>query len=403
MSLNQKSPDPIFYEFGLIVLIHPCWIFMRSFFRLISYALLVLATAWLLGCAGVKTGQQAGVLPSGKPKQIALLLPLQGANASSGQAIRNGFLTAYYYAKQQQADAPGVTVVDTSSGDIVGLYQQAVAKGADFIVGPLTKENLQTLASHGALNRPTLALNTLDNGAQVGNLYQFGLSPQEEASQAAIRAKNEGHQRAIIMYPKGAWGQGIASAFQNQFQSSGGTVVASYPFVPREDFSVGVAQALGVDPAAKRLAHPREDIDMVFLVAFPQEARQIRPQFLFYNAGSLPIYATSLIYSGTPNPQYDTDLNGIQFGDMPWVLGPDMPQWGEMRDHIKTLWGPSYAKSPRLYALGIDAYHLTYRLSDMGNNTLTGATGVLSVGGNQYIQRQLSWATVQNGVPQPLP
>lgn len=374
------------------------------YFRLMVCGFLILAAAWLAGCAASKLGGVSGTsLPSGKPKQIALLLPLQGGNATSGQAIRNGFLTAYYYAKQQQADAPAVTVMDTSGADIVALYQQAVDKGADFVVGPLTKENLQTLAGKGALTRPTLALNTLDNGAVVGNLYQFGLSPQEEASQAAIRAHNDGRQRAIILYPNGSWGQGVAMAFQNQFQSAGGTVVASYPFVPREDFSTGVAQALGVDPAAKRSARPRQDIDMVFLVAFPQEARQIRPQFLFYNAGSLPIYATSLIYSGTPNPQYDTDLNGIQFDDMPWILGPDMPQWAEMREHIKTLWATSYAKSPRLYALGIDAYHLTYRLADMGSSTLPGATGGLSVGADQHIQRQLSWASIQNGVPQPLP
>lgn len=364
--------------------------------------MLVIAAAWLGGCSHLMSGNAADV-PAYKPKQITLLLPLQGANGANGQAIRNGFLTAYYYAKQRQPDAPTVNVVDTSGGNVVELYQQAVAQGSDFIVGPLTKTELTALASQKNLSRPTLALNTLDNGATIPNLYQFGLSPQDEARQAALRAKQAGYQRALVFYPRGNWGQGIATAFQQTFEQNGGTVVSAQPFAPREDFSARVAEALGVNPSAKRNARPRQDIDMVFLAASPQEARQIKPRLVFYNAGSIPVYATSLIYSGIPTPQYDTDLDGVEFDDMPWLLGPDTPQWSEMRNHIITLWGSSYNQSPRLYALGIDAYHLTYRLADLSHSTLPGATGTLSLDSNLRVNRQLEWAKMQNGVPQPLP
>lgn len=365
------------------------------------------------GCStsGVPGGASMGS-GGAKPTKVALLVPLQGDVGRSGDAIRNGFLTAYYYAKQQQPDAPSVDVVDTSHGNIVDLYQQAVANGADFVVGPLTKNDLRALAGQGKVTVPTLALNTLDDGSRVGNLYQFGLSPQNEAEQVAEKAKQDGHARALVIVPAGAWGQGIAAAFTKRWQSLGGEVVDTYAFPLKGDYSFGVRNLLRVNnpppkhtkPGAPRyVPRPQQDADMIFLAAFPQQARQIKPALAFYDA-HMQVYATSMIYSGTPSPTYDQDLNGIEFGDMPWLLGPDLPQWGEMRERIQGLWGSSYNASPRLYALGIDAYHLTYRLRQLASSatTLQGATGTLSVNSNLYIRRQLEWATIQNGLPQPL-
>ncbi len=373
--------------------------------KIISAVFLIAFTLWLAGCATAGIGGGPSVP---KATKVALLLPLQGPNAARGQAIRNGFLTAYYYAKQQQPDAPAVDVIDTSRGNVVELYQQAVANGANFVVGPLTKEELRAVASQGRLPVPTLALNTLDDGARVANLYQFGLSPQDEAQQAAVRARQDGHSRVLVIVPAGTWGQGIAAAFEKQWQSLGGTVVDSYAYPPKGDFSYGIRNLLRVNPPPKNSTpgqryspQPRQDADMIFLAAFPQQARQIKPSLLFYNAGNVPVYATSLIYSGKPSPGYDQDLNGIEFGDMPWLLGPDLPQWGEIREQMKSSWAASYGASPRLYALGIDAYHLTYGLGRLTTGAnLQGATGNLSVDSNQYIKRQLEWAKIENGLPQ---
>jgi len=318
-------------------------------------------------------------------------------------------ILAYYYAKQQQSDAPTVNVIDTSNGDIVALYQQAVANGADFVVGPLTKSDLQTLTAKGELSVPTLALNTLDNGAgAVHNLYQFGLSPQDEAEQAAVRAKQAGHSRALVIAPAGAWGQGIAQAFEKRWQSLGGTIVDTYAFIPKGDLNNGVRKLLAASAASKNAPNrsrfvptSRSDFDVIFMAAFPSDARQIKPLLVYYNVGNTPVYATSLIYSGTPSPVADSDLNGVEFSDMPWILGPDMPQWSAMRDRMKTLWGASYDASPRLYAFGVDAYHLTYTLNKIAGSsgTIPGATGTLSIDANQQVKRQLKWAKMENGVP----
>lgn len=342
-----------------------------------------------------------------KPKYIAVLLPLTGPMGSQGEAVRNGFMAAYGYVKQSEPDAPIVRVFDTSQGHITALYQQAVAEGADFVVGPLAKDQVQILSSSGQVTVPTLALNDL-SGKPVPNLFGFDLSSQQEASQAALRARQEGHNRAIVIFPAGEWGQKIAEAFIQRWQATGGLVVDTVAYPAHGDLYSQLRQVLGVMPPPRHSSggkryqpKPRQDMDMFFMVAFPQQARQIKSILNFYNVGTVPVYATSLVYSGILNPANDSDLNGVEFSDMPWIVGPDIPQWSQMREGIQTDFPDSYRRSPRLYALGIDAYHLTYRLGFMikNNTSETGTTGKLTLNSDHQIQRQLQWATIQEGIP----
>ncbi|HBM24713.1 MAG TPA: hypothetical protein DD411_14230, partial [Alcanivorax sp.] len=48
-----------------------------------------------------------------------------------------------------------------------------------------------------------------------------------------------------------------------------------------------------------------------FLVADPNEGRQIKPALNFHYARDLPVFATSHLYNGTPAPRRDQDLDGV--------------------------------------------------------------------------------------------
>lgn len=357
------------------------------------------------------------------PQHIALLLPTQGPLATQGDAIRNGFFAAYYRAKSQ-GYTPIITVLNTNGGDINAIYQHAVQQGADFVVGPLTKNNVAKLASGNNISVPTLALNTLPgNNSKIKNLYQFGLSPLDEAQQATMKAYNDNHTRALIITPTGPWGATIANALQQTWQALGGRTIAQLTYTKRDDINKDMRRLLNVTQSNARalnlhyvlrekirtIPRRRKDFDAIFLIAGPAQAREIMPLLKFYYAGNIPVYATSLVYAGLPRPRIDHDLNGVVFDDMPWVLKSNAQLPGavaQIQNRVKTLWPRSYAQNTRLYALGVDAYNIIPKLGKLAilpKFGVYGATGMLYLYPNQHIYRKLLWAQMVHGKPRLLP
>jgi outer membrane PBP1 activator LpoA protein len=296
------------------------------------------------------------------PDNLALLLPLSGVLAGPGNAIKDGFLAA---AKNK---AVKVTIYDTQKEPAADLYQKAIAEGAQYVVGPLSKADVTTVA---ALDNPvpTLLLNEVDTVTHP-NAFQFGLSPSNEANQVAIKAGNQGYRHALIIAPEGAWGKEVAHAFTQQWQSQGGQVMDTLIYQNNADLTANIREALHISKSEEREKHikrllgetiqtrpsRRNDIDMIFLLAYPSKARQIMPLLKYYYAGDLPVYATSTVYSGNLNSMKDNDLNGIIFCDMPWVFANQMGN---------KPWPEQFNSYNRLYALGIDSFNLATQLNQL--------------------------------------
>ncbi len=354
-------------------------------------------------------------------KNITLLLPLHGPLKKAGEAVRDGFMDAYYETLSRGGShQPEIHVIDTSSTyDIVGLYHNAVANGSTTIVGPLNKHNVDVLAKSDVIRIPTLALNySRYSSASPANFYQFGLSPLDEASQAAERAWSDKHNRALIVFPKGRWGDEVANTFSKRFQDLGGIVVDQMPYRGIKGLSNQIKHLLQVDNSALRanrvsetihtsigfVPRRRHDVDLIFLVANPNAAQQIRPLLKFYYAGDITVFATSSIYSGIPNQQRNHDLDGIIFSDIPWILSTS-PDIVAKQKKLYHLWPERYDNYVRLYALGMDAYQLSQALDQLNafpQFEIPGATGYLTMDDNKRIQRKLNWALMQDGKPIPL-
>lgn len=340
-----------------------------------------------------------------KPKHIALLLPLSGKLSSSAVPIRDGFLAAARLRQQQTVDTPQISVIDTQNDQqVANAYDTAMSQGADMIVGPLTKNGVEQIIRIARGNVPVLALNTVDERTS-SNVFQFGLSPEDEARQAAERAWQDGHMNALIIAQTGDWGDRITRAFQDRWESLGGQVVNITTYSLNQPLSNAVKSALKIDTSdsrAKQLredinqsieydSRRRQDIDMIFMVAQPQEARQLPPLFAFYFAHDLPIYATSSVYSGYPNPIADKDLNDVTFCDIPWNVD-SRPEATSNSSPTVTLWPSIEQPNQRLFALGVDAFQvipLLPRLEALPNFSLNGATGRLSLDKNRRITRGL--------------
>lgn len=336
-------------------------------------------------------------------QQVVLLLPLSGNLEPAGIAVKEGFMAA---AQQAGATNMSVEAIDTNEVKPISVaYQRAVAKGASIIIGPLEKKAVTELAAANNLPITVLALNYVKHTqAVVANLYEFGLSPLDEARQAADGAYQAGHRVALAIVPAGAWGDGVSKAFQERWANLGGTQAGALHFKLQDDLSTQIRTTLGISGNGGRVtaSQRHQDFDVVFLAAPPAIARQVKPLLKFYYAGKIPIYATSFIYTGTPQPQLDQDLNGIIFCDIPWVL-----QSGQTLSLQLASQNPrNFAQNSRLYALGVDAYRLVTQLNDIRASSgvyIKGATGNLYLAKEQRFLRKLPWAIFRHGLPEILP
>lgn len=392
---------------------------------IISLIFIFVLTTFLFGCAQISK-EKPRVIKHRQPvhavyrphltqnlQKVAVFLPLSGALADQSLAIKNGFLAAYYSGQKAGTASFDIKFVDTTNQNIISLYNNEVEAGTNLIIGPLQKPDVEQLASSAELPIPVIALNTADNYKNKVkiNLYQFGLSTQDEAIVAASKIIKDGHFSTALIYPSVAWGETLAAAFRNKYSALGGHIVAEMRYDNSSNVDAQIRQLMGISETdfnnnKKRhaeLAH-RTDIDAVFLIAYPQKARQIVPLLKFYYAENIPMYATSMIYSGTPNPGVDQDLDGVKFADMPWVIDSPatLPQYlQDVHNNLTASSPQSFAKNSRLYALGVDAYTLTTNFNTLITTPhagIAGATGTLHLDNYNHIYRRLHWTKFQQGL-----
>lgn len=363
----------------------------------------------------IDTLRDINTIISPRAKQIALLLPMQGDYADAASAVRDGFLAAYYADKPAE-QATRLRLYAADDENVALVYQQAVKDGAELVVGPLSKTSVSRLVEEVTLSVPTLALNNTQGQQANTALYQFALLPEDEARQVAERIWLDGYSQGVMIYPQTTLGERLLAAFNEHWQQLGGqlTEIQAYPLAA-PDYAKSIRDLLNVDDSKKRYqtlrrvlgrsvefnARRRQDVEFAFIAGFPEQVRQIRPQLKFYDAGDLPVYATSHVYSGHIDTSLDRDMNGITFGDMPWTLNGR--HTSPLHSAISELWPARSEKYARLYAFGLDAYRVIphlQRLQQYPFERFSGQTGSLRMDEQQRLRRQLMWAKFENGKPQ---
>ncbi|MDP9082154.1 MAG: penicillin-binding protein activator [Pseudomonadota bacterium] len=336
------------------------------------------------------------------PDQIALLLPLSGRSEAVGVAVRDGFIAAYL--EQDPATRPRLKVYDVAAESVSSAYTQAMSDGAGFIVGPLTKEDVAAIVPLSAGHTPVLALNFLgDAVAPAGNFYQFALLPEDEARMVARRVMTDGRPQGVMVVPAGELGNRVAAAFTDELMHLGGAVLDGQRYDSAQvDFSDLIKQILQVRTVKGEPVTHRTDATFVFVAGTPSAARQILPQLKFHYAGDVPVYSTSDSFE--PNAAANSDIDGMSFPDMPWMVATD-PVTMRIRDAVRTAWPTRTARRDRLYAFGFDAYRLVPGLrskSPSQASEISGVTGKLHLDEHNRIRRDLDWAQIRNGVPNAL-
>jgi uncharacterized protein len=322
---------------------------------------------------------------------IAVLLPSAGSYAQAGKAIKEGLQVAHRLAASA-APQPALKFYDTEETDITSLYNKAVAEGAKQVIGPLLKEQIETLALNAELTVPVLALNHVEHLSKI-NLYQFGLSPIDDAEQLALKARRDGRQTAVLLVPDNAQGQRVGQYLTSAWQSGGGIVTGMQSYDPKQHNVASQLNALlATDPRVK------DQPKTVLLSASPEIGRELAPQLKYHQSGDLAVYAMPNIYSGRQNPLKDTELGAITFCDIPWLFA-DAYSGPLSQSALQSTWQALPENSTRLVALGVDAYNLLGQLNQLAATPYAGATGRLSLNGENRVTRKLVCAQFKGGVP----
>jgi len=348
-------------------------------------------------------------------RHIAVLLPQQGKLAKPAKAIRDGIMASHF--QSSLTNNLQLHFYDTSNDHIWLTYQQAIDDGADFIIGPLAKSNLEVLADSSELNIPTLALNSLEldsnpnqnNFVKPAHLFQFGLSPEASARMVAQKARQDGHFYATVMAPNNHWGQRMKKAFSAYWKQSGGIVVDSVDYdSAAHDFSDPIKSMLNITASESRkkevsrtigrklefTPRRRQDVDMLFMAAFPRQAKQIPLQIIYHHGETIPVYSTSHMVANYQNARANVDMDGVSFSDMPFLLGATQDSTSLQNTYQSTLY-------QRLFAMGVDSYQLAPYVEYLYKNpseSFSGDTGKITINNNGHVMRAQPWAVFEQGI-----
>jgi outer membrane PBP1 activator LpoA protein len=370
-----------------------------------------IATSDILEPGARPAGGGSAAIASTGP--IALLLPLTGRQSVIAGLIRDGFQAAIN--RLPETDRPDLRVYDTGEQQVGTVLQNAQVDGASFIVGPLTKAEVQAAYEQRPGELPLLLLNTLSPGMVGTHVYQYALAPEDEARQIARQINGSGRRNVVMLAPAGDWGTRVAGAFTDELTRSGGAVIAQGSYdLSKNDLTAAITAALGIDAARARFrrvqqvtgatlqfdARPRPDIDAIFVAGYqPLALRQINPQLRFFNAGSLPTYVTQ---DGLDvAPEGNRDLEGMWVLDMPWALDSVGPV-ADLRTATEPQWSPQGPRQSRYFAFGYDAATLAIALRRNAKEwPLAGLTGRLQLATDGRVERSLNWGRLREGAVQP--
>ena len=366
---------------------------------------------------------------------IVVMLPLSGRLQVTGSAIKEGILAAYFNdaSAMNATQIPELQFVDTNGVSADELV--AAAADADWIIGPLLKENVDAVlpklsGQHRilTLNRPETAMPAIGDTEQAeerlpasfSSQVYYALAPEDEASQLAERVFAQGRRSPVLVASENTLHQRMQDAFLSRWQQLTSGLAASQHSAPtlvtysdNNTLREGILEALDVAQSKERIkeiqsfadnelynmSRNRRDIDAVVVFTSPEQTELVNPvieaSISPFGAVTVPVFATSRSIDYAQSRNQWRDLENLHFLDMPWVL-PDNPA-KTLAAQAEALWPQRPTPLQRLFAFGVDAYNLLPRLNSMAwlpQLQYQGLTGALSVNQNNEIVRSLPEAVV---------
>ncbi len=284
--------------------------------------------------------------PSGKIR-IALLLPLSGRAAPTGQAMQQAAEMSLF-----DSGANDIALAAYDSGESADSTLQAYAKaradGAALVLGPLFGASATALApvvSRGGAN--VIAFSNDETAAHPG-VWVMGIAAPPQVRRVVDHAVNAGIRRFAALAPRTAYGEQMTRTLESHVAVRGGQVVAAELYDEGADLGA----------ATKRLAaNVKGEGKLAVLV--PVAPPRLGGVLAALSSAGIDANSVQLIGTGVwdiPGIGADTALRGA------WYAAPDPARRADFeRRFIST-----YGRPPlRLATLAYDAVALAGKLARM--------------------------------------
>jgi len=286
-----------------------------------------------------QAGASGNVIGSGQVR-VGLILPLSagGPIGAAASAIRNAAELA-----MAEFDNPEITIlVKDDRGDANGAREaatQAIAEGAELIIGPLTAASVQQASAVAkAAGRPMIAFSSDTTVAQPG-VYLLSFTPQSDVARVIGFAASRGKRSVAALLPEGAYGNVIGAEWQQQIARLGLTEG------PLQRYAQGRAQE-----ATRAVAAQLTGVDALFVT--DQTAEMARTADALSAAG----IRAQLLGTGTWNDLSVLQKPAVQGG---WFAAPEASGFNAFADRYRRRFN---ASPTRLATIGYDAVALAAAL-----------------------------------------
>lgn len=319
--------------------------------------------------------------------QVAVFLPLTGPYKNIAMQIRDGII------HNQLTQAPGIKLAfyntrfnPSEPNQILSTYQTAKQNGADVILGPLQKQNIEIL---------TKKLNAIggDNSVIALNdafgMQHFNFISNSEALQIATKLCKKHYKSIAILTSTTSADSSLAVQIADYWQQTPGHRLSlkSYPAKhPKLREALGSVINETNSQARKNnlqwlfrehlsfTPRTRKDLNAIVLLGNARQVAVFKPQFAFFEL-KLPVYGSSkLTPINLDKTAPNKDLSNVIFPTLKATLEPT-------------------ALSSTLEAYGWDSFTLATQKYRLGPAICLngGMMGKLSKLGNQF-DYKMSWA-----------
>ena len=307
-------------------------------------------------------GQGAPGEPPRPAVKVALLLPLTagGNTANIAKALKQAGELALF-----DFDNPNVTLISKDTkGTPEGAAAAATAavqEGAELIVGPLFAKSVTAAAPIARQASVPMIAFSSDRTVAGNGVYLLSFLAGRDVPRIVSYAISQGKRNFAALIPKTAYGNLVATAFQQVVSRAGGQIVAMEQFPLDANGMLEPARRVAETAKTEDSASAEGGVvtggptaDVLFLPAGPQTLPTVAALLPYFEVDTSAVKVIGTGLWDYPNVGREKPLVGG------WFPAPDPKGWRSFTQRYVKTYG---ATPPRLSSLSYDAVSLAVTLS----------------------------------------